>query len=153
MFFNTIRAFALPAALLTSAPALAGDVTLEFDFATTTIDTLSHQISEGEDGVIKAGKALGYATFGDGRTAVKKYVYVMGGGAPTVGISSYIFENGDAITASFVLGAGDNGPVGKYTVISGEGAYEGATGDGEFSLTGAWAGSLAWKGSFHLTTP
>jgi len=153
MLFRTIKAFALPTVFLAAAPALAGETALEFDFVTTTIDSLSHEIGEGDAGVIKAGKALGYATFGDGRTAVKKYVYVMGEGAPTVGISNYIFENGDAVTASFIVESGESGPVGKYTVIGGSGAYEGATGDGEFSLTGVWAGSFAWKGSFQLMTP
>ncbi len=150
-----LRTFATAASVFAALPALAENIGLEFEFVTNTSDSISQQIGEGDSGTITAAKAFGVAQFSDGRRSIKKFVYVSGGGAPISGISNYTFENGDGITASFTIDGQYNG---TYIVLGGTGAYENATGSGEFKPApvegwGAGGDTLAWTGSFQLITP
>ncbi|WP_172331507.1 hypothetical protein [Mangrovicoccus sp. HB161399] len=149
-----LRIFATVPFVLVALPALGADISLEFSFVTHTSDRMSQQIGAGDAEKITAAKAFGVAEFADGRRAIKKFVYVSGGGAPIAGISNYTFENGDGITATFSV---DETYTGTYTVVGGTGEYEGAAGSGQFKPAavegwGAGGDTLAWTGSFHLTT-
>jgi hypothetical protein len=105
-----------------------------------------------------AGQSIGVAIFDDGRIAYKEYVYLSyaGENAPPKqpGFSSYTFENGDSFQVSFVYGPGEGGFFVDYTVLSGTGAYAGATGTGQIAIAPAeWGDATLWQGSITLVTP
>ena len=88
--------------------------------------------SQGEKHVeVNANGAAGHRT-GNG-------VRDDGAAGDAVGISVYTLESGDSLTLSFT-GGWDKGPfVGEYTVLSGTGAFQGATGTGTISgVDGPW---------------
>jgi hypothetical protein len=71
------------------------------------------------------------------------------------GYSTYTFENGDSITASFTGAWDPNTDAGDYKVISGTGAYKGATGTGRFDgVKNPWGeDTYLANGSFTLSIP
>ena len=71
-----------------------------------------------------------------------------------MGLSTYTFENGDALNVRFDGGWSPAGEQLEYKVLSGVGAFEGATGTGE--LTGvetAWKDASLLEGSFTIQVP
>ncbi len=145
-------------ALVGAAPvAQAAEVSLKFRMVVT--DTGGSQL-EAKDvaGVsIGAHDAVGVAVFEDGRIALKRFVYMNDGTdaeGTMKGYSTYTFENGDSITASFTGGWDAQGQHGEYTVLSGTGAYAGATGTGNFAATTfPWEGASRLDGGFTLEVP
>ena len=84
---------------------------------------------------VGGGQYAGIAIFEDGRLADKQFVLNMdNGGAQGSynGYATYTFQNGDALTLKFTGGWGPDGEGGDYEVLSGTGAYKGATGTGRF---------------------
>jgi hypothetical protein len=80
-----------------------------------------------------AAKFAGFAVFEDGRIAYKTSVVTsesMGDTGTSSGYSSYIFQNGDALVVKLTGRMSPDGSSGDYKVVSGTGAYEGATGTG-----------------------
>lgn len=84
---------------------------------------------------VGAGQYAGIAIFEDGRLADKQFVLNMDNGGAEGnynGYATYTFQNGDALTLKFTGGWGPDGEGGDYEVLSGTGAYKGATGTGRF---------------------
>ena len=84
---------------------------------------------------IGGGQYAGIAVFEDGRLADKQFVLNMDSGGTEgnySGYATYTFQNGDALTLKFTGGWGPDGERGNYEVLSGTGAYKGATGTGRF---------------------
>jgi hypothetical protein len=52
--------------VLAAASVQAGEMTLEYEFVTCTTDVMTHQVRDGEDDMLEAAKAIGYADFADG---------------------------------------------------------------------------------------
>ena len=106
---------------------------------------------------IGAGDYVGVAVFDDGRIAFKKFVMMMEAAKAEgsySGYSTYTFQNGDSLTLKFVGGWGEKRDGGDYEVLSGTGAFKGATGTGGFeALEENWDGANLYEGSFKLTLP
>lgn len=84
--------------------------------------------------MITQSKAFGVGIFKDGRIAVKDFAVVSDlnkGVGSMYGYSTYSFDEGSTITARFTAEFKANQPVhGEYKILSGTGAYAGATGAG-----------------------
>ena len=145
-------------ALVGAAPvAHASEVTLKFRLVTTDTSATVLEAANVAGRVVGAHDAVGVAVFEDGRLALKRFVYTDDGTeaeGDMKGYSTYTFENGDSITASFTGGWDAQGLGGDYTVLSGTGGYAGATGTGHFGTTTVpWEGAARFDGSFTLEVP
>ena len=154
MYFRTIAL----ATLLGAAPvADAAEVTLNFRLVTTDTNCTVLPVTNGGGRTVAARDAVGVAVFEDGRLALKRFVYTEDATqteGDAHGYSTYTFENGDSFTASFDAHWGAEGLQGTYQVLSGTGAYEGATGTGSFGITTfPWEGANRYDGAFTLEVP
>jgi hypothetical protein len=71
-----------------------------------------------------------------------------------MGLSTYTFENGDALNLQFSGSWSPEGSQVEYTLLSGAGAFEGATGTGELTgINTSWTDALLFDGSFTLQVP
>ena len=107
---------------------------------------------------VTAGEYFGVAMLDDGRVAMKRFVDVSDDTADAgsfKGYSTYTFQNGDALTLSYTGGWDAKGAGGDYTVVSGTGAFSGATGTGKFTaLDTKWDSStFLYDVSIKLTAP
>lgn len=122
------------ASVLTIGSAAAQEETLKFRLVTRMINaTFVEAPVEGHS--LGAGQWAGVAIFEDGRLADKQFVMTMDNGGAEgsySGYSIYTFQNGDTLTLKFTGGWGADRDGGDYEVVSGTGAYEGATGTGRF---------------------
>jgi hypothetical protein len=146
------------AALVGAAPlAHAGEMTLKFRLVTTDVSVTALPVDNVEGREISARDAVGVAVFDDGRIAFKRFVYTEDASEAEGrfgGYSTYEFENGDSLTAKFTGGWSAAGLEGTYEVLSGTGAYAGATGTGAFGTTSfPWEGANIMDGSFTLEVP
>jgi hypothetical protein len=160
---NVMRAMFLRATfgavmLLGPSAALAGEQVLEFKLVTKDTDMKVIQVANVEGRAIGAGNLFGVAFFKDGRVAAKDFV----GGFDTVkgqgkywGYSTYTFEDGSSITASYVAESKATGFHGDYTILSGTGLYDKATGTGTFDARPTkWKdGANLFDGKFDIKTP
>lgn len=139
-------------------PAVAGEETLPYTLVTKVVGELVHDDPAIEGLALGAGQAVGVAYFEDGRIAAKEYVFLRFAGEktpwPLPGFSNYVFQNGDSLQLSFTYGPTDEGVSVDYTILSGTGAYSGATGDGRLlRVKAAWKDAILWKGSLRVVTP
>lgn len=113
----------------------AEEETLKFRLITRQISTQFIDAANVEGVKVGSGKFAGVAVFDDGRLADKQFVLSMDNRGDTgsyAGYSTYIFQTGDTLTLSFEGGWDENRSGGDYTILSGTGVYEGATGTGRF---------------------
>ena len=92
------------AALLTSSVAFAGEQHLEFKLVTRWVNPTVVEAPNIEGQTMSASKAVGVAYFKDGRVASKDFIVTAdlhNGSGPLKGYSTYTFEDGSTITASF----------------------------------------------------
>ena len=148
------------AALIASSSfALAGEQTLEFKLVVKSLDPLVLQAANVEGQTMTATKAFGVAFFKDGRVAVKDFIgssETRNGSGPMRGFSTYTFEDGSSITASYVGEYKDGKAHGDYTILSGTGTYANATGTGSFdspSVPAKFKGAGLLDGKFVIKTP
>lgn len=138
--------------------AHAGDQALNFRLVTHTEDMHVLESPHAEGHVLGSGVCRGTAVFGDGAIASKFCVFIFDEGkegGTASGYSVYTFADGSAITARLedVTGA-DGSARGEYTVLSGTGRYEGATGSGWYEKAEEpWEAASLWNGGFDLTLP
>jgi hypothetical protein len=146
------------AVLVGAAPfAHAAEVSLKFRLVVTDKTSTVLPVAHVEGRALGAHDAVGVAVFEDGRIAFKRFVYIDDGteaeGSIT-GYSTYEFENGDSVTAKFTAGWSAAGLEGDYEVLSGTGAYAGATGTGTFATTTfPWEDANIFDGAFTLDVP
>jgi len=156
---QSVRGMLLGAAALvvTSNIAFAGEQTLEFKLVVKALDPLVLQAANVEGQTITASKAFGVAFFKDGRVAAKDFITsseTRNGTGPTRGFSTYTFEDGSSITASFVGEFKDGKAHGDYKILSGTGGYANATGTGSFdSVPTKFKGAALLNGRFDVKTP
>jgi hypothetical protein len=154
----TIARMAFAAALAAGSvgAAAAEEQVLNFTLVVSFVDEASlPSVPEGR--MASATRAIGVASFEDGRTAFKEFV-VLQGGTPDdgemTGYSTYTFAEGDSIHARFTGSWSGEGVVGDYEVISGTGMYQGATGTGHFEgREESWDRAELLDGSFTLQMP
>lgn len=144
--WTTIRSTAMIASLaLTGGQTIADDQTLECRlYIAESMDHTSTYQVESASSMLESLRRGGLCVFADGDVADKQFVMGMnirgdGSVGDAVGISVYTFESGDSLTLSFI-GGWNKGPFeGNYTVLTGTGVYEGATGVGTISgVDGPW---------------
>ncbi len=143
--------------MATSPVAYAGQQVLEFKYVTKRIDSKVFEAPKIEGQTMVLGKVFGVACFKDGTTAVKDFIFsaeLLKGSGPIRGFSTYTFEDGSSITASFTGEAKEGHRHGVYTILSGSGKYAHATGTGSFeNLTSGFEGADLMKGKLVVTTP
>ncbi len=146
------------AALTLTAIVWVGPLTAEeqnFKYHLVTIDLTSSEVDvPNADGHrLDLGKYAGVAVFEDGRIAFKEFVYAGDNtkdGSSGIGYSTYTFQNGDMLNFRFSY----EGSGGDYELISGTGAYEGATGTGRFDwIDSNWENATEWEASWTLDVP
>jgi len=140
----------LIAGLMSGVPeARAAERTLEFRLVTKTIEPRALDAPNVENQSITQSKAFGVGIFSDGRIVTKEYVFAADfnkGLGPVFGYSTYAFDDGSTLTLRFTLESKPNGVGhGEYKILSGTGAYAGATGMGtldrvasQFKQVGVW---------------
>jgi len=138
--------------------AEAGEKTLEFQLFTKSIDPRKIEVPNVEGQYITQSTAFGIAVFKDGRVATKDFVYVADGnkgGVSQFGYSTYTFDEGSTLTLSWTAESKPNQPYhGEYKVLSGTGAYAGATGKGTFDpIPSQLKGVFALKVRLVVVTP
>jgi hypothetical protein len=104
---------------------------------------------------VYSGQYMGVAVFEDGRIAHKRFVETGDDTADAgsfKGYSTYTFQNGDSLTLGYTGGWDAGGAKGDYRVISGTGAFEGATGTGSIKgLDEPWEQASLLECEFRLT--
>jgi hypothetical protein len=153
------RASAVMVALslsLSMAAAHAAEKTLEFQLVTKYLDPRTLDAPNIEDQTITQSKAFGVAVFKDGRIGTKDYILAndkLKGAGTVFGYSTYTFDDG-SITARFTGTFGPQGTHGDYKILSGTGAYAGATGSGTFdSVPNPFKSTGLYKVTLRLVTP
>ncbi len=87
--------------LLAAGAVSAEEQTLRFKLVVSFTNTAEMKLASLADRSLAAHEGVGVAFFEDGRTAFKKFVASTVGGAEdgsSMGLSTYTFENGDALT-------------------------------------------------------
>lgn len=153
-----LRIIFVGAAVLLAAPdrALAGEEHLEFKFVVHPLDRKVFDAPGIQGQVLGASLFFGVAYFSDGRIATKDFISsfdTRNGKGTVTGYSTYTFEDGSSITATFKATAGDAS--GDYTIVSGTGKYANATGTGHYDPMPAkfTDGAFAYTGKFDVKTP
>jgi hypothetical protein len=147
-------------AALFAAPARAhaGEQHLEFKLVVHPIDVKVVEAPNIPGQVFRVGTSFGVAYFSDGRIAVKDYIFaadLLKGAGSLRGYSTYTFQDGSSLTASYTGEFKATGVHGTYTILSGTGTYANATGTGSFDsvATKFTAGATLYDGKFDVKTP
>ena len=123
------------AIVATSSIAFAREQHLEFKLVVKPVEPKVFEAANIEGQTIMASKSFGVAFFKDGRVAAKDFIVsgeLREGSGPIRGYSTYTFDDGSSIMASFVDAFKDGMAHGNYTILSGTGIYGNATGTGSF---------------------
>jgi len=140
-----------------SSVASAGEQTLEFKLVTAPVDVKVVQAANIEGQTMSAGQYFGVAYFKDGRIAIKNFISAadtLNGSGPIRGYSTYTFDDGSSITASYTGEIKAGVRTGTYTIISGTGAFAQASGTGTFDgVASPFKGAYLYNGKFVVKTP
>jgi hypothetical protein len=135
--------------------ALAGEKTLEFQLVTKYLEPRALEAKNIEDQAITQAKGFGVAVFKDGRIGTKDFIVAFDkhkGAGTAFGYSTYTFEDG-SITARFTVTFDPQSGHGEYTILSGTGAYVGATGSGTFdNLPNPYTSDRLYKVRLQIAT-
>lgn len=150
----------LVAVAVAFAPALgqAGERELTFQMVTRAIDVKTEKVAEIDGQLVSTGRYAGTVVFTDGRIANKEFTFsfdLRKGAGPFYGYSTYMFLDGSTVVARFegTLEAGKS-MRGQYTILSGTGIYQGATGNGYFEkVDDPWEKANLYKGAMKISTP
>jgi hypothetical protein len=146
-------------ALLLAVPglAIAEQITLPFRLVTQQVSQTTLDAAADPGRTIRVSQNVGTAVFEDGRIAHKTFVLRGDNGQDSgdfTGYSTYVFQNGDSLNLKFVGGWSSERVGGDYEVLSGTGAFEGATGTGKFDFVDTgWEGAELYDGQFTLDMP
>ena len=136
--------------------AYAGEKTLEFQLVTKFLEAQTLNAANMDDQTITQAKAFGVAVFKDGRIGTKDFIISIDehkGAGTALGYSTYNFEDG-SVTARFSGTFGPKSDHGDYKIVSGTGAYAGATGVGTYDgIANPFKGSGLYKIRLQIKTP
>ena len=142
------------AASLLPAAVLAEEQVLRFKLVITTTNDTKMDLPSIADRSLVGSEAVGVAYFEDGRVAFKRFALATIRGEEDgnwMGLSTYTFENGDALNLQFTGSWSPEGATVDYALLSGTGAFEGATGSGELTgINTSWKDALLFDGTFTL---
>lgn len=136
----------------------AGEHELNYRLVTRGIDVKVEKVAEVEGQMVSTGRYGGTAVFEDGRIANKEFVFAFDfrkGAGPFFGYSTYTFTDGSMLVMRFEGTLESGKPMrGEYTVLSGSGIYEGATGSGYFEKDSEpWEKANLFNGKLSISTP
>ena len=146
-------------ACLAAGSAAAEEQTLRFRLVVSFTGVAMSENPGVPGHMVGAGEAVGVAVFEDGRIAFKNFVISTDEteeARRASGYSTYTFENGDSLNLKFSYNwTAAEGGKGEYELLSGTGAYKGATGTGHFEdVEEPWGpGTDLLEGSFTLDVP
>jgi hypothetical protein len=112
--------------------AYADEKTLEFQMVAKYFDARTLNAANIEDRTITQSKGFGVAVLKDGRLGTVDFIMTVDkqkAAGTASGYGTYTFDNG-TITESFTLAISGQDARGEYKILSGTGAYAGATGSG-----------------------
>jgi hypothetical protein len=151
-------AFVATLSLLFSLPtavAFAGEKTLEFHTIVKYLEPHTLTAANLEDQTITQGKGFGVAVFKDGRLGSLDFIFAADkqkSAGSASGFGTYTFEDG-TITERFTLAIDGKQARGEYKILSGTGAYAGATGGGTLeSLPNPYTGDRLYQVKMHVVT-
>ena len=110
----------LAALFAASSAAFAGEQMLEFKLVTTPVDVKVFEAANLDGQSLSAGRYFGVAYFKDGRIAVKNYIATtdtLKGSGSVRGYSTYTFNDGSSITASYTGEVKGGLRSGTYTIV------------------------------------
>jgi hypothetical protein len=138
--------------LMLAGPAVAEELKFKVVMSEVGGSTLNVEGYKGH--AVAATRYAGAAVFDDGRVAYKTVVSTSESAGETgtyTGYSTYMFQNGDMLVVKFNGGWSPDGNGGDYTVVSGSGAYEGATGTGRFdAVENPWKDAEMFEGTISV---
>ena len=142
--------------LLSIAAAHAGESTLEFEMLAKYFDTSTLNSTNIEGRTITQSKGFGVAVLKGGRLGTVDFIMAVDkqkGAGTASGYGTYTFDDG-TITERFTLAISEQDAHGEYKILSGTGAYAGATGSGTLeSLPNPFTSDRFYKGTLHVVTP
>jgi hypothetical protein len=157
MCIRRIAGAATMSALVCAGSAWGGAQNLKYRLVVVDLSITDLEAANVPGRSIGVAKSTGIAVFEDGRIAKKDFVRWYDGteaSGDVTGYSTYTFENGDSLNLKFTGGWTPEGEGGDYVVLSGTGAFEGATGTGRFDgVQEAWEDADLLEGSFTLDVP
>ena len=143
-----LTAACLSAAILALIPAAAHAQSKTLSFKLVVMGAgPAVTVSETPGNKISTRPMTGVAMLPDGTLALKSFVNTADEAedhGSYQGYSTYTMQNGDSLTLSYTGGWDAKGDHGIYKVLSGTGAYAGATGTGRFDGVDV----PAWKEAF-----
>ena len=89
---------------LLAVPASGGEQVIEFRYVIHPLEVKTFEAPKIEGQTMVMGKVFGVVAFKDGRVGTKDFIYqaeLLNGDGPIYGFSTYRFEDGSSITASF----------------------------------------------------
>jgi len=136
--------------------AYAAERTLEFQLVTKNLDPRTLDAPNIEGQTITQSKAFGVTVSKDGRIGTKEYIIANDmnkGVGNSFGYSTYTFDDG-TLAARFSLMIGPQGVHGEYKILSGTGAYAGASGTGTLdSIPSAIKNAGFFRVKMQVVTP
>ena len=140
-----------------SMPVLAGEQVIEFRYVIHPLEVKTFEAPNIQGQTMVMGKVFGVVAFKDGRVGTKDFIYqaeLLNGDGPIYGFSTYRFEDGSSITASFAGEIKGGQRHGVYAILSGTGLYANATGTGTFeSLPSKLEGATILNTKLNVKTP
>jgi hypothetical protein len=148
----------LASVALFASGAFAGEQHLELKLVIHPLDVKVVEAPNVAGEKMTSGKYFGVAWTNDGRVAVKDYIGasdMLNGTGSLKGYSTYTFQDGSSITASYTGEIKEGVVHGEYKILSGTGLYDKATGSGTFdNVPTKWTdGATLLNVKFDVKTP